>query len=650
MSAQRRKRLPTDFFDRLLSNETDNQLNDLLSSLVDEQVSPALETGQEEPSRPAVPAIAGGGYRKGIAQGKIEESIVTRDEELQEEAPVLDRESSWEELIPRTRQMQDQKIAPDDQAPEKPAASRQEIPAPQEALSPEVEEAEPPAGPEFKKFLEIKPEQTIPMIDLREQNQPEADLRTSEEIPAVEEENISKVSSTPPPGVHGAPKIPEIEEISWFPEVPLPPQDETLPGTAKVSGKAEEAGQVAKPPAGQAAKPPAEQAAKPPAEQAAKPPAEQAAKPLAGQAAKPLAGQAAKPLAEPTAAFLTHKELRRKRLQARWERPSRKPKLPKLAKAVPPIVPKPSKLAMLDDMWKPRPAGEWRRSMAGIHRAALFFLLPAFIAFSLFSWYPMLKGLMLSFLDYQPAGQSVFIGMDNYVRAFQDGMFWRTLGHAAGFCVLAIGMGFWIPIMLAIFINELRWGKGLLKFLFFLPFLMPTVPAAILWKWMMDQGFGLLNALVALLGVADPHIGWLTNPKLALLSLVLLYIWKNTGWAILIYSASLGNVDETIYEEAEIDGASVWDKLWHVTFPALRGVIAVMLIITVINTLQLFTEVYIMTNGGPMNSTEFIATYIYKQAFFNMDIGYASALSILLLIMLLFITVFRLRRLEPEGG
>ncbi len=633
MSAQRRKRLPTDFFDRLLSNQTDNQINDFLSSLVDEQISSASEMVPEEPPSPPAPAIAGAGYRKGMQSGKIEEAIVTRDEELKEETPVLDEESSWEDLIPRTRQMQTHEIEPSVESPEQPDAFQPPgVPEPPDAfqppgvpeppeplgtmppegLPPEVEEVESSADQVLKnKFLQTETELTPPTIDLRDQNQLEPDVRISEKIDAAEEETISKIVSAPPPGVHGAPETPKITEVSKLPEAPMPPPAETSPGIAKVSAKAEEVGR------------PEDQA---PAEPATKPPV------------------------APSPVFLTQKELRRKRMQARWERPQRKPKLPKMAKAVPSITVKPSKLALLDDYLGARPAGEWRKTMSGIRRAALLFLLPAFIAFSLFSWYPMLKGLMLSFLDYQPAGQSLFIGIDNYVRAFQDEMFWGTLWHATGFCVLALGMGFWIPIVLAIFINELRWGKGLLKFLFFLPFLMPTVPAAILWKWMMDQGYGLINALVALLGVADPHIGWLTNPKLALLSLVLLYIWKNTGWAILIYSAALGNIDETIYEEAEIDGASIWDKVRHVTFPALRGVIAVMLIITIINTLQLFTEVYIMTNGGPMNSTEFIATYIYKQAFFNMDIGYASALSILLLIMLLFITVFRLRRLETEGG
>jgi multiple sugar transport system permease protein len=108
-------------------------------------------------------------------------------------------------------------------------------------------------------------------------------------------------------------------------------------------------------------------------------------------------------------------------------------------------------------------------------------------------------------------------------------------------------------------------------------------------------------------------------------------------------------VDETLYEEAELDGATIWDRFWLVTLPSIRTVIGVMLIITVINTLQIFTEVYILTQGGPMHATEVITSYIYKQAFFYMDIGYASALPMLLLLLLLGITLYRLKRLNPEG-
>ena len=426
-----------------------------------------------------------------------------------------------------------------------------------------------------------------------------------------------------------APSTPETPEAATEPSAPEAPPETVETGD-------EEIGRITSmPPPGVHGAP---AAAETPAPEA---PAE--APPEAPAEAPPEA-----PPAEPLPPLPSHEELRKARKRSRWQAGPRKAKVPRLAVPSQPIAFPPRRRPALDLM----PGTEAKGApfkLTRASRAALFFLLPAFLGFSLFSWYPMLKGLVISFFHYAPTGASTFIGLDNYTRAFQDVMCWRTLAHAGGFCLMALALGFWLPIVIAVFLNELRWGKGVLKFLFFLPFLMPTVPAAILWKWIMDQGFGLLNALIALLPVADPHIGWLTNPQLALFSIVLLYVWKNTGWAVLIYSAALANIDETLYEEAEIDGASLWDKIWHVTLPSIRGVIAVMLIITIINTLQIFTEVYILTSGGPMNATEVIATYIYKQAFFYMDIGYASALSIILLLLLLTMTVLRLRRLEPEG-
>jgi multiple sugar transport system permease protein len=576
MPPQRPKRLPTDFFDRLLSNQTDDQINDLLNSLVDEQITPAVEA----PSPAAAPASAKA-QRRGFHREKIDDSILTRDEELDAEPSGSARESALDELIPRTARMQSAGLA----RPKRPAA--QAPPA-----RGEVQTIEPPRKPPAK----------IPGLENLE----------------VPPELLAEPHAGPPsaPAPAAKPPAPPAPEPEWTPTAVDFEPFLTLPHE------------------------------EPKAEPRAVPREAPPAPPVREEPPVPAALQAA-PVSAPAP---VRTDLNRRRILARLGRVQRKPKQPKLAKYTPPISFAPPKIDRLAGLLGEAKPQRERVPIAKYQRAALWFLVPAFVAFSLFSWYPMLKGLMISFFHYHPTGISVFVGVANYVRAFHDEMFWRTLLHAGGFCVLVLALGFWLPILLSIFIHELRLGRGMLKFLFFLPFLMPTVPASILWKWIMDQGFGLLNAVLAFLSLPNPHIGWLTDPRLALISIALVYIWKNTGWAILIYSAALSNIDETLYEEAEIDGATVGDKLSHVTLPAMRTVIAVMFIITVINTLQLFTEIYIMTNGGPVNSTEVIATYIYRQAFFYMDIGYATALSVLLLFMLLVITLYRLRRLEPEVG
>ncbi|MEW6517547.1 MAG: ABC transporter permease subunit [candidate division FCPU426 bacterium] len=602
MPPQRPKRLPTDFFDRLLSNQTDDQINDLLNSLVDEQISPAVEEPPAQADRPAPPSSRA--PRRGFHREKIEDSILARDEELDAEPSGQERESDLDGLIPRTARMQSA------------AASRGKRPAPGAASRgrSETPVAEPPQKPPVAKPQSWETLEVPPELLAEPKPQPVKEPKPRPAVPA----DLSPAAAHPP--VPPAPPAAPAEPVA-----PAPPAAEPSAPDIEWVPMAQDFEPFMAPAH-------AEPAAEPPASPipVAEPPA---------------------PVSAAAQEKISHTDILKRRILARLGRVQRKPKQPKLAKYTPPITfapPKPDRMRGL--FGEPAPQKE-RVPMAKYQRAALVFLLPAFLAFSLFSWYPMLKGLLISFFNYLPTRPSVFVGVANYVRAFQDEMFWRALVfHAGGFCLIVLALGFWLPIILSIFIHELRLGRGMLKFLFFLPFLMPTVPAAILWKWIMDQGFGLLNAVLAFLSLPNPHIGWLTDPRLALVSIALVYIWKNTGWAILIYSAALGNIDETLYEEAEIDGATVGDKLRHVTLPAMRTVIAVMFIITVINTLQLFTEIYIMTNGGPVNSTEVIATYIYRQAFFYMDIGYAAALSMLLLLMLLLITLFRLRRLEPEVG
>ena len=600
MAQKRPKRLPTDFFDRLLSNQTDDQINDLLTSLVDEQISPTIKA--EEDLAPVSETPDSSVVYRRFNYEKKEDTIVTRDAALDEEPLSVDQESALDEIIPRTSQMQ---ATVQDTA----GAQEQEMP------------------PYHEPALEVK----LPGADKLEVP-PEllTDEPQTPDVPMPPDDNLGvTITSAPPPGLHGAPE-------QWVTETPVVPDipdalTTEIPGMPEMPADSEKIDVTA---------------------------AFDIEKPFETFTLDETPAMTEEPpaIGEPEAAFAAsvplpaHEEMVRARMNARWTRRQRKPKKPKLAQPSAPIavaLPRPDTISnILGEMDK----AEEKYRFTKLNKAALMFLLPAFIAFSLFSWYPMIKGLIISFYEYHPIGETTFIGFQNYARAFQDEMFWGTLLHAASFCILVLLLGFLLPIMLSIFLNEMRFGKVILKFIFFLPFLMPTVPAAILWKWIMDQGVGLLNSVLSFLPLADPHIGWLTSPKLALLSIVLVYIWRNTGWAILIYSAALGNIDETIYEEAEIDGATIWQKIKHVTLPSIRVVIGVMLIITIINTIQLFTEVYIMTNGGPMNATEVIATYIYKQAFFYMDLGYASALSMLMLLMLLIITIFRIRRLNPEGG
>lgn len=270
---------------------------------------------------------------------------------------------------------------------------------------------------------------------------------------------------------------------------------------------------------------------------------------------------------------------------------------------------------------------------------AFWFLFPALVFFALFYLYPMIQGFQVSLTHYSPLGKSIPVGWDNYNRAFQDPLFWQTVVNAAAFTLLSLALGFWPPIVLAILLNEITKGKGILKVLYLLPFVIPAIPAANLWKWMFDEGFGVLNSILQALSL--PPVGWLTDPRWALISIVLMFVWKNTGWFMLIYFATLQNLPEELYEAAEMDGAGIWKKVFNVTVPHLVPVMWILSIIQVLIAFQIFTEVYVMTNGGPMHSTEVIGTYIYKTAFGSMDLGYASAMAMLMFAALFIFTMMR---------
>lgn len=280
---------------------------------------------------------------------------------------------------------------------------------------------------------------------------------------------------------------------------------------------------------------------------------------------------------------------------------------------------------------------------------AFWFLLPAMIFFLLFYLYPMFRGFQISLTHYSPLGESVPVGWDNYTRAFQDNLFQQTVTNAVFFTLFSLALGLWPPIFLAIFLNEISYGKGLFKVIYLLPFVIPAVPAANLWKWIFDEGYGVLNSLLQFLDPSFTSIGWLTDPKLALITIVLVFVWKNTGWFMLIYFASLQNVPEEYYEAAELDGAGGFSKILNITLPHLKPVIGILTIIQVLTTFQVFTEVYVMTNGSPWHTTEVISTYIYKTAFGSMDLGYASAMAMLMFAGLFVFTAVRFLQIRKAS-
>jgi len=268
-------------------------------------------------------------------------------------------------------------------------------------------------------------------------------------------------------------------------------------------------------------------------------------------------------------------------------------------------------------------------------------LLPALLLFLVFSWLPIMKTFMISMHKYTTMNERVFVGSQNFIKIMNDNDFWQALMHSGQLSLIIILLGTWIPFFLALYVFEMRRLSGFVKVLYFIPFLTPAVPAAILWKWMYNQDNGLINSALSIFG-GNPHIGWLTDPNLVLFSIAFVFIWKNTGWAMLIYMAGLQNIPRTLFEDASLMGAGVWTKIREIIIPALKPVILTVIFIQLLSGLQVFAEVYIMTNGGPQGSSEVIATYIYKKAFLYMDIGYAAGVAVFFLFLLITVTLFRM--------
>jgi len=370
-----------------------------------------------------------------------------------------------------------------------------------------------------------------------------------------------------------------------------------------------------------------------------------AAEPAPQAAPAPAAAEPAPAPVAPLPGPLTTRDLRSSRLRRRFELDYGRPRVRRSQSApngsLPPASAQRSHAIAADGY-----AGLSPKSLLSPQALAWAMLLPGLAAFLLFAWMPMLRTLAMSFMQVGPTGSGTWVGLANYARALQDPIFLRTLWHAAYFLGLTLVLGFTLPLLLALLLNEQPWGQSWLRLAFFLPFLTPLVPAVMVWRWIFDGGWGLANTLLA--GFGLPTAPWLSQPDLAMACVALVFIWKSTGWTALIYLTSLQSVPEELYETAEMEGAPWWRRIFMVSLPHLRATMAFLLLMQVVGSLQIFTEVYLLTGGGPALATETVVTYLYRRSFIYLDLGYASAMAVLLFALLAAFTVARLRRIEEE--
>ncbi|WP_318200381.1 sugar ABC transporter permease [Streptomyces sp. SCL15-4] len=304
--------------------------------------------------------------------------------------------------------------------------------------------------------------------------------------------------------------------------------------------------------------------------------------------------------------------------------------------AHPPVPPLPA----------PATARHRRRRLADQARA-YGFLLGGLLCFALFSWYPAIRAVVISFQKYTPGSPPEWAGTANFTRVLHDPEFADAWRNTLAFTLLALLIGFAIPFVLALVLNELRHARAFFRVVVYLPVMIPPVVSALLWKWFYDPGAGLANEALRLVHL--PTSNWTNGTDTALVSLVLVATWANMGGTVLVYLAALQSVPGELYEAAELDGANLLQRIRHVTVPQTRFVILMLMLLQIIATMQVFTEPYVITGGGPENATVTVLYLIYKYAFLYNDFGGACALSVMLLVLLGAFSALYLRLTRTEG-
>jgi len=293
------------------------------------------------------------------------------------------------------------------------------------------------------------------------------------------------------------------------------------------------------------------------------------------------------------------------------------------------------------------PRHGWRQDLIGWS-----FALPFVILFGVFLALPILAAFLFSFTSFglrditNPIGASV-VGVDNYAKLLSDAKFWKSLGNTVYFVVVGVPLTLALGLVIA---NAL--SRGITRFRtafrvgYYLPVITSIVAIAVVWRFLLNPDFGLINLLLAKIGVNGPN--WLANPALAMPSIIAMAVWRNVGFAMVVFVAGMQAIPSMLYEAASIDGAGRWQSFRYVTLPMLRPTILFMLVITTIGYLQLFEEPFVMTNGGPLDATLSVTMYMYQQGFQFFHQGYASAIAYVLFVIVAIVAFLQFRFLRSE--
>lgn len=267
------------------------------------------------------------------------------------------------------------------------------------------------------------------------------------------------------------------------------------------------------------------------------------------------------------------------------------------------------------------------------------FISPWIVGFLIWVFGPIIASLYYSFTDYELFTSPTWIGFDNYVELFKfDPLFWKSVYNTIYYTAISLPLGVFSALLLALLLNRGIMGVTVYRTIFFLPAITTGVAVSLLWLWLFNPQYGLINYVLKLLGINGP--GWLVDEKWAKPAFIIMSFWS-IGYTIVIFLAGLQGVPKHLYESAEIDGAGIWHKFWVVTWPMISPIVLFNLIIGIIFSFQIFTQVYIMTEGAPEDSTLFYVLYLFRRAFEFFQMGVGSAMAWILFIIVLVVTLIQ---------
>jgi multiple sugar transport system permease protein len=282
---------------------------------------------------------------------------------------------------------------------------------------------------------------------------------------------------------------------------------------------------------------------------------------------------------------------------------------------------------------------------SGLRRAearwALLFLAPSLIGFLVFTAFPVASALLLSLARWDLISAPAFIGLGNYLQALKDPLFWRVLANTVYYTIVTVPCGIAVSLLLAVALNEPIRGRLGLRAVYFLPVISSTVAVAMVWRWIYNPDFGLLNFVLARLHLPTP--GWLISTTWAMPAVIIMSVWKDLGYGVVIFLAGLQGIPQHLYDAAAVDGANRRQQLWRITLPLLSPTTFFVAIIYSINSFQVFGQIYMMTQGGPNYATSTMVYYVYQNAFQFFKMGYASALAWVLFACIFVFTLIQMR-------